>query len=153
MKNICLEEENNFINIKQENTSPENKTDTKNSREIKIPKNNKKEKIFLSKKTKRSKIFKEFKFPFINENHKLFSYNTNSFYNNTVFTCFNRFQAPIIINNFFNFMPRKPKIQKKSPIKIIINNYDNLEKFNEEKEPKIIKSKNVKRRKNNFRKL
>jgi hypothetical protein len=34
-------------------------------------------------------------------------------------------------------MPRKPKIQKKSPIKIIINNYDNLEKSYEEKEPKI----------------
>ena len=136
MKNISIVEVNNCINFKQENIAPENKTDIKNTREIKITKNNKKEKIFLSKKTKRSKIFKEFKFPFNNENHKLFNYYTNSFCNNNIFTCFNRFQAPIIINNYFNFMPKKPKIQKKSPIKLIINNYDNLEKSNEEKEPK-----------------
>ena len=136
MKNISIEEVNNFINFKQENIAPENKTDIKNSRKRIIPKNNKKEKIFLSKKTKRSKIFKEFKFPFNIENHKLFNYYNNSFCNNNVFTCLNRFQAPVIINNFFNFMPKKLGIQKKSPIKLIINNYDNLEKSNEGKEPK-----------------
>ena len=136
MKNRSIEEMNNCNNFKQENTVPQNKNDNINSSKRKTKQNNKKEKIFLSKKTKRSKIFKEFKFPFNNENHKLFNYYTNSFCSNNVFTCFNRFPAPIIINNFFNFMPKKTKIQKKSPIKIIINNYDNLDKSIEEKEPK-----------------
>ena len=137
MKNISIEEVNdNCSDFKQENIVAHNKSNNKNSSENKIRQNYKKEKIFLSKKTKRSKLFKEFKFPFNNENQKLFNYYTNSFSNNNVFTSFNRFSAPIIINNFFNFMPKKTKIQKKNPIKIIINNYDNLEKSNEEKEPK-----------------
>ena len=74
MKNRSIEEMNNCNNFKQENTVPQNKNDNINSSKRKTKQNNKKEKIFLSKKTKRSKIFKEFKFPFNNENHKLFNY-------------------------------------------------------------------------------
>ena len=136
MKNRSIEAINNCSYFKQENMVPPNKNENKDSNETTIPQINKKEKIFLSKKTKRNKTFKEFNYPFNNENLELFGYYSNNFCNNNVFKCFNRFQAPIIINNFFNFIPKKPKIHRKGPITLIINDYNNLNKSKEEIEPK-----------------
>ena len=136
MKNRSIEAINNCSYFKQENMVPSNKNENKDSNESTISQINKKEKIFLSKKTKRNKTFKEFNYPFNNKNLELFGYYSNNFCNNNVFKCFNRFQAPIIINNFFNFIPKKPKIHRKGPITLIINDYNNLNKSKEEIEPK-----------------
>jgi hypothetical protein len=136
MKNRTSNEINNCNHFEPENIGQQNNINNEDSNENKKPKNNKKELIFLAKKTKRSNIFKNFNYPFNNESPKLFNFYTNNFCNNSVFKFSNIFQGPIIITNYFNFIPKKINVHRKSPITLIINNNDNSDEKNEEMEQK-----------------
>ena len=136
MKNRTSDEINNCTHFEPGNIGKQNKINNEDSNGNKKPKNNKKELIFLARKTKRSNFFKNYDYPFNNESAKLYNYYTNNFCNNSVFKFSNIFQGPIIIKNYFNFMPKKTNFHRKTPITLVINDNDNSDEKNKEIEQK-----------------
>ena len=132
MKNRTSDEINNCNHFEPGNIGKQNKINNEDSNGNKKPKNNKKELIFLARKTKRSNTLKNYDYPFNKESPKLYKYYTNNFCNNSVFKFSNIFQGPIIIKNYFNFMPKKTNFHRKIPITLVINDNDNSDEKNKE---------------------
>lgn len=91
--------------------------------------NEPKEKIFLTKKRQRSQ---ENNYFFNNQiNQSKFNF-MNEFNNKSIFKNHEERRFPIIFNNYFFNFPIRPNFNKQSPVTLIINNYHNLDKSEEE---------------------
>ena len=89
------------------------------------PQNHKKEKIFLTKKRERDNPYKDFLY-FFNNNKSKENY-LNSFYNTGIFKYYQNYQKPKFLFNYLDNSPKIQNIKKKSQIKLIINNYEEIE--------------------------
>ena len=97
----------------------------KSSNRNEYPQNHKKEKIFLTKKRERDNPYKDFLY-FFNNNKSKENY-LNSFYNTGIFKYYQNYQKPKFLFNYLDNSPKIQNIKKKSQIKLIINNYEEIE--------------------------
>ena len=89
--------------------------------------NHKKEKIFLTKKRERDNPYKDFPFFFNNNISISKENNLNEFNNHGIFKYYYNYQKPKFMFNYLDSSPKIQNIKKKSQIKLIINNYEEIE--------------------------
>ena len=130
LSNMKKENTEDFIKDdfpKQKITIEIDKNTNKSSNGKEYPKNHKKEKIFLTKKRERDNSYKDF-LNFFNNNINLPKENyMNELYNTGIFKYYHNYQRPKFLFNYLDNNPKIQNIKKKSQIKLIINNYEEIE--------------------------